>query len=430
MVYYDDLTGLPNRRQFREKLSAELKQCAQAKESVAVFYMNIDRFKFVNDSLGHDYGDILLLHVAERLTHVVGKDDFVARMEGDEFAFYFKSVHSEELAAPIAKRILEMLEAPFQLKDYQIHITASIGIAIVNDHHLKAEDLIRCADMALSRAKESGKNTYKLYTDVMNDRTIERLNLEHDLRQAMKNGEFVLHYQPQVHMLTGAIIGFEALLRWIHPQKGLIPPYVFIPLSEEIGMIDQIGEWAIREACRQNKMWQDAGYDCVPVYVNISTRQFMHSNLSEKVAKILQETKLDPQFLGLEITESVMMDYEHASESLNELKQLGVHISIDDFGTGYCSLGYLKKLPIDKLKIDRSFVDDVLDDPNDAAIVSMIIAMAKHLNLSVIAEGVETEDQKTYLVNQDCVEVQGFLYSPALSAQDIERQWRLNMGVK
>lgn len=430
MVYYDDLTGLPNRRHFREQLSTELKQCVEKKESVAVFYMDIDRFKFINDSLGHDYGDILLLHVAERLTHVVDKDDFVARMEGDEFALFYKHVHSEELADLIARRILATLEAPFTLKDYHIHISASIGIAIAAGEKLKAEDLMRGADMALSRAKENGKNTYRLYTDVMNTSTLERLKLEHDLRKAMKNGEFELHYQPQVHSETGKIIGFEALLRWFHPEQGLISPGVFIPLAEEIGIIEQIGEWAILEACKQNKAWQDAGYEAVTVSVNISTQQFKYSNLTETVAQILQETQLDPQYLGLEITESVMLDYDYASTCLNDLKKLGVHISIDDFGTGYCSLGYLKKLPIDKLKIDRSFVDDVLEDPNDAAIVSTIIAMAKHLNLSVIAEGVETEGQKTYLYNQDCVEVQGYLYSPAVSAKEIEQQWKTTRNIQ
>lgn len=424
MAYYDDLTGLPNRRQFRERLSEQLGPSAVQGEGFAVFYMDIDRFKLVNDSLGHDFGDILLLHVAERLTRVVGPRDFVARMEGDEFALFFPSTPSPEKAFEIASSILNILDSPFFLQDYQIHVTASIGIALYDEKQAyRAEDLMRGADVALSRAKEGGKNTYQLFNALMNQRSMERLQLEQDLRQALVGREFSLHYQPQVHALTGEVIGFEALLRWMHPERGMIPPDQFIPIIEENGMIDAIGDWVIREACRQNKAWQDEGYPQVPVSVNVSTRQFQQGGLTGRIQAILDEIGLDPRYLGVELTESVMMNQDQAYDCLETMKELGVHISIDDFGTGYCSLSYLKRLPIDKLKIDRSFVNDVLDDPNDAAIVSTIIAMARHLNMRVIAEGVETEEQKEYLLRQDCYEVQGYVYSPALSADDVPLIW-------
>lgn len=424
MAYYDDLTGLPNRRQFRERLSEQLESSVIQRDGLAVFYMDIDRFKLVNDSLGHDFGDILLLHVAERLTRVVGPQDFVARMEGDEFALFFLSTGNQEKAFEIATSILNILDSPFLLQDYQIHLTASIGIALYDEERAaRAEDLMRGADVALSRAKEGGKNTYQLFTDLMNQRSMERLQLEQDLRQAMARGEFSLHYQPQVHAVTGEVIGFEALLRWTHPERGRISPDQFIPIVEENGMIDAIGDWVIQEACRQNKAWQDEGYPKVPVSVNVSTKQFQQSGLAARIQFILHEVGLDPCYLGLELTESVMMNQEQAYECLKSMKELGVHISIDDFGTGYCSLSYLKRLPIDKLKIDRSFVNDVLVDPNDAAIVATIIAMARHLNLRVIAEGVETEEQKQYLLRQDCHEVQGYVYSPALTADEVLLVW-------
>jgi diguanylate cyclase (GGDEF)-like protein len=424
MVHYDDLTGLPNRRQFRERLAEHLSEPETVKQGLAVFCLDIDQFQLINESLGHDYGDILLLQTAERLTRIVGPQDLVARMDADKFALYFPRVQTAEAAYGIAGRMMDVLKMPFQLQDYRIHVTASIGIALADQVKLKAEDLIRGADVAMARAKENGKNTYMLFTPSMSKRTIERLKLEQDLREALTDGQFTLHYQPQIDVVNGQLIGFEALLRWNHPELGLIPPGQFIPIAEENGMIDAIGEWVIREACRQNKVWLDAGYDVVPISVNLSTKQFQQPGLEGKIRSILQETGLDPKYLGLEITESVMMNIEQATQCLTEMKRLGAHISIDDFGTGYSSLGYLKQLPVDRLKIDRSFVRDVLSDPNDAAIVSMIIAMAHHLNLKVIAEGVETEEQKNYLLQNFCTEVQGYLYGPPLNASAIEEYLR------
>jgi diguanylate cyclase (GGDEF)-like protein len=424
LVYYDDLTGLPNRRQFRERLAKQLALPETATDGLAVFYLDIDQFQLVNESLGHDYGDILLLQAAERLSQIVGPQDLIARMDGDQFAFYFARVGTEEAAYAKAERIMELLKDPFQLQDYRIHATASIGIALSERDSLRAEDLIRGADVAMARAKEHGRNTYMLFTHSMSRRTMERLKLEQEMREALANGQFTLYYQPQINVVDGKLIGFEALLRWVHPELGLISPGRFIPIAEENGMIDAIGEWVIREACRQNKAWLDAGFEIVPISVNLSTKQFRQHGLGDKIRSILQETGLDPQYLGLEITESVMMNIEQASQCLTEMKRLGVHISIDDFGTGYSSLGYLKQLPVDRLKIDRSFVRDVLKDPNDAAIVGMIIAMAHHLNLKVIAEGVETEEQKNYLLAHFCTEVQGYLYGPPMHASAVEETWR------
>lgn len=422
LVYYDDLTGLPNRRMFRERLAEKVEK-AEEHTGLAVIYVDIDRFKLVIDSLGHDYGDILLLQVAERLTHVVGKDDFIARMERDEFALFFPHIDEESAVIELAQRIDQLIAPPFMLKNYHIHITVSIGISMRKCRNESAEDLMRRADIALSRAKEMGKNNYQIFTPAMNISTIERLTMENDMRQALNNNEFELYYQPQVDTESGNVICFEALLRWNHPTKGLIQPDKFIPLAEETGMIVWIGEWVIYEACRQNKAWQDEGYPSVPVSVNLSTRQFHQSDLSDKIKNILKETGLEAKYLELEITESVMMDFDRAVESFQKMQHLGVAISIDDFGTGYSSLSYLKKMPINKLKIDRSFVRDVLHNMNDAAIVATIISMARNLKLRVIAEGVETLEQMKYLCRNHCDELQGYFFSPPLPAEQISKQW-------
>lgn len=423
MAYYDDLTGLPNRRSFHDHLADEMAKRTGTESKITVFYLDIDRFKLVNDSLGHDFGDILLLHVAERLTRIVGKDDFVARMEGDEFALCYPCLKDESEAFDIADNIKQVLEPAFVLQEYEIHISASIGISMMNEGDDKAADLMRRADMALSRAKEKGRNNYQMFNPSLNLRTMERLTMENDLRKALAEKQFTLHYQPQMDTITGEIICFEALIRWNHPEKGLIPPNKFIPLTEENGMIIVIGEWVIREACRQNKKWQQMGLPHIPVAVNLSARQFHQRDLSERIANILRETELEAKYLELEVTESIMMDYDHAFDSLRKMRQLGVQISVDDFGTGYSSLSYLKKMPIDKLKIDRSFVRDVLIDTNDAAIVSTIIAMARTLQLKVIAEGVETREQFVYLYRNRCDQLQGHLLSPPLPPEEITERW-------
>lgn len=424
MAYYDDMTGLPNRRMFRDNLNERLSISKSIGQKVAVFYLDIDRFKLVNDSFGYDYGNMLLLQLAERFTRCVTDNDYLARTEGDEFAFFYTNVADSNDVIAVIAEINRVLEKPFLLEQYELHITASIGVAISSDDADDADILMKYADIALARAKEKGRNDFQIFNTDMKSVSINRLKLESELRRAIVGDEFVLYYQPQVDIETGSIVGVEALIRWDHPEKGLISPNYFIPFAEESGLIVPIGEWVLRAACKQNKAWQNQGYTMMPISVNLSMRQFFQHNLKGKIRHVLEQTGLDPQYLELEITESMTMDVDHAIQSLLELKELGVNVSIDDFGTGYSSLYYLKKFPIDKLKIDRSFVRDIMVDPNDAAIVATIIAMTHHLNLKVIAEGVETEDQLHFLHQNRCNEVQGYWFSPPVSADELEKMLR------
>ncbi|TXK80074.1 EAL domain-containing protein [Paenibacillus sp. N3.4] len=423
MAYYDDMTGLPNRRMFKDHLNETLTASKAIGQKLAVFYLDIDRFKLVNDSFGHDYGNMLLLQLAERFTRCITENDFLARTEGDEFAFFYTNAADSNDVITIIASINRVLEKPFILEQYELHVTASIGVAISSDDEEGIEDaemLMKYADIALARAKEKGRNDFQIFNTDMKLVSINRLKLENELRRAIASEEFTLYYQPQVEIETGQIVGVEALIRWNHPEKGLISPNHFIPFAEETGLIVPIGEWVLRAACKQNKAWQNSGFPKMPISVNLSMRQFFQYNLKGKISRVLEQTGLEPQYLELEITESMTMDVDHAIQSLLELKKLGVHVSIDDFGTGYSSLYYLKKFPIDKLKIDRSFVRDIMVDPNDAAIVATIIAMTHHLNLKVIAEGVETEDQLHFLHENRCYEVQGFWFSPPVDAVQLE----------
>ncbi|GKS09467.1 hypothetical protein YDYSY3_04670 [Paenibacillus chitinolyticus] len=416
MAYYDDMTGLPNRRLFKEQLTEAVLLSESHHQRVAVMYVDIDGFKLFNDCFGYDYGDMLLLQVAERFTRCVSDNDFIARTEGDEFAFFYTGIKGREQALQLASSLLSVLEEPFMLEQYELHVTASIGISLLSCEREDADTLMKHANMAVTRAKENGKSDIQIFNSEMRSVSLQKLQLENDLRRAITNNEFVLHYQPQVEIESGQIVGMEALIRWNHPQKGFIPPGDFIPFAEQSGLIVPISEWVLHEACQQNQAWQDAGLPKVPVSVNLSSRQFLQHNLKAKVDQVLQHTGLAPQFLELEITESMTMDVEHAIASLLELKQLGVQVSIDDFGTGYSSLSYLKRFPVDRLKIDRSFVRDIMEDPSDAAIVATIISMTRHLNLKVIAEGVETEEQLSFLHRNQCHEVQGYWFSPPLTA--------------
>lgn len=418
MTNYDDLTGLPNRRMFRKELNNAVERAKQSNALLCVMFVDIDRFKLVNDSLGHDYGDILLLQIAERLNRNMKKTDFIARMEGDEFALFFTGLKHADEAIEIADNILKELEPTFNLQDFQLHITISIGISMLSNDEDTTESLMKYADSALSRTKELGRNNYQMFTPSMNTQSVQKFHLENELRQAIDNQEFKLLYQPQIHLKTGEIIGVEALIRWNHPEQGVISPEKFIPQVEENGMIVPIGDWVLLTACKQNKLWQDAGFGFFPISVNLSIRQFLQQNLLEKIQEILAVTGLDPRYLELEITESMTLDVEHAIGTLQKLKDLGVGIIIDDFGTGYSSLNHLKKLPIHKLKIDRSFVRDLMVDANDEAIVSTIITMAHGLDMKVVAEGVETREQLEYLSMKQCNEVQGYLFSEPLAVED------------
>jgi diguanylate cyclase (GGDEF)-like protein/PAS domain S-box-containing protein len=426
MAYYDDMTGLPNRRLFMGRLEEQLAAAREGGKMAAVCYMDVDRFKLVNSSFGREFGDMLLLHVAERLTHAFREPGNLARMEGDEFIGMFPGI---EDAADLNRRLeetLSLFEEPFELGGVPIQVTLSIGVAVGETGQEDAGTLLQRADTALQRMKETGGNDYLLYTAELETTDLQKLTLQHEMKRALQNEEFVLYFQPQYDLATGRIVGLEALVRWQHPEKGLIPPGVFIPAAEESGLIVALGDWVLQEACRQNKAWQEAGLANIPVSVNLSLRQFAQKNLVGKISQALAATGLDPKYLELEITESMTMDVDRASQFLQGLTELGVGISIDDFGTGYSSFHYLKNFPIGRLKIDRSFVRDIQQDPNDAAIVAAIIAMAHNLQLQVIAEGVETEEQVRFLRKHSCDEMQGFYGSPPLPGREIEPLLRRN----
>jgi diguanylate cyclase (GGDEF)-like protein/PAS domain S-box-containing protein len=420
MAYYDDMTGLPNRTLFQMKLTETLVRAKEEERVVGICYLDLDRFKLVNASFGREFGDILLMQVAERLNRDLSDNDFAARMEGDEFALLYCNVQSEKHLLELSKRLLKSIEEPYELSGFPLHITASIGSVTNRNEDDDSYSLIKKADMALVKVKESGKNDCLLYSESWSNSSFERLTLQHEMYRAIQRDEFILHYQPQYDLVSGTMVGVEALVRWNHPLKGMIPPGDFIPLAEESGMIVQIGDWVLEEACRQNKAWQDAGLPPIPVSVNLSIRQFVQNDLASKVAAVLEKTGLDAKYLDLEITESMTMDVSHVSRCLLDLTDLGVNISVDDFGTGYSSFHYLKNFPIDRLKIDRSFVRDIQQDPSDAEIVAAIIAMAHNLNIQVIAEGVETEGQMEFLRKHKCDEMQGYFWSPPVSSDNIE----------
>jgi diguanylate cyclase (GGDEF)-like protein/PAS domain S-box-containing protein len=419
LAYYDALTDLPNRLLFNDRLTLALAHAHRNQQQVAVMLIDLDRFKVINDTLGHATGDRLLQDVAQRLTGCLREGDTVARLGGDEFMLLLPGVEHTRGTIKIVQKILEAFKAPFYFKDHELHITPSIGIALYPDDGQDAQTLLKNADTALHRAKEQGRNNYQFYTSTMNATALERLSLEGKLRHALEREEFVVHYQPQVSLSTGQIVGMEALVRWQHPDLGLIPPMKFIPLVEETGLIVPLGFWVLRTACAQNKAWQEAGYPPLKVAVNLSTRLFKQQTLIQAVAQTLNETGLDPGYLELELTEGIIMEnIEAAITTLKELKKMGIHVSVDDFGTGYSSLAYLKRFPIDTLKIDRSFVLDLTTDPDDAMIAVLIINMAHNLKLKVIAEGVESKEQLAFLRSHGCDEIQGYLFSRPIPAEE------------
>jgi diguanylate cyclase (GGDEF)-like protein len=422
LAYYDRLTKLPNRVLFKEQLDQMLQYAKRHKQLVAILFFDLDHFKRINDTLGHDLGDKLLCEVADRLSKKIRQSDYasraniektiVSRMGGDEFTLYLDDIAQVQDAARVAQRILDILSQPFILGIHEVFITASIGITIFPFDGEDGETLLKNADTAMYHAKDKGRNHYQFFTPSMNAAVMKRLTLENDLRKALQRQEFVLHYQPQVDLRTGMIIGVEALIRWQHPDKGLIPPLEFIPLAEETGLIVPIGQWVLRTACAQNKAWQAAGFPPMRVAMNISGRQILDRQLPEIVAQILKDTGLNPQYLEMELTESILMKNEKTVLStMHELKAMGPRLSIDDFGTGYSSLSYLKSFPLDILKIDQSFVRDIPTDEDDVALVRAIIAMAHSLKLKVLAEGVETEQQLALLREEGCDEIQGYLFS-------------------
>ncbi|MDD5285963.1 MAG: EAL domain-containing protein [Desulfuromonadaceae bacterium] len=421
MAHHDELTGLPNRALLHDRILQAIMSAPRLKRKVAILFLDLDRFKNINDTLGHSIGDLLLQSVAERLKGCMRSSDTVARLGGDEFIAVIPDLNDGAHAATIAQKILDSISNHFVIREIELHTTASIGISIFPDDGTANEELIANADVAMYRAKESGRNHYQFFAPAMNDSSYERLTMENKLRRALERQEFVLHYQPQVNSETGRIIGAEALVRWRHPEMGLVPPGMFIPIAEESGLIVSIGEWVLREACRQSKAWQQEGLSPIVLAVNLSAVQFRQKNLTEMVADALQTSGLEACWLELEITESgIMQNSESAINTLHSLKQMGLKLSIDDFGTGYSSLSYLKKFPIDKLKIDQSFVRDITTDQDDAAIVAAIIGMAKSLKLRVIAEGVETRDHLNFLNSNGCFEMQGYYFSQPVPADEFE----------
>jgi diguanylate cyclase (GGDEF)-like protein/PAS domain S-box-containing protein len=422
LAYHDDLTSLPNRRYIQKEIESLIQSNKAGDETkLAILFLDLDRFKVINDTFGHSNGDILLAEVTKRLKGCLGGNDQLARMGGDEFIFLLKDFENEDYVIEIAERVLEQFKYPFTVNSNDFHTTVSIGIAIYGNNDITLEEFMVYADNAMYKAKSQGKNRYVVYTSDMLHNSIEELMLETDLRKALENNEFILHYQPQVCNNLGKILGVEALIRWNHPRLGLIYPDKFIKLSEETGLITQIGEWVIQQACIQNKKWQDSGMEPIKIAVNLSTQQFFKLNLVYFVKKVLEQTGLAPEYLVLEITESMAMDFDYSLNVLRQLKDIGICISIDDFGTGYSSLSYLKKFPIDYLKIDRSFVRDIMEDDNDVNIVKAIITLAHNLRLEVIAEGVETKGQLDFLKKHKCDKIQGYLFSKPIPAEQFEQ---------
>ncbi len=419
---HDTLTGLPNRGMFNGRLTQALARAQRLRTMAAVLFVDLDRFKVINDTLGHDAGDHLLKQLAGRLRECLREGDTIGRQGGDEFVVLIEDVADPAQIGGVAQKILDTVARPYMISGQEFHVTASIGISVYPDDGQDQQTLLKNADIAMYRAKEQGKNNHKFYSAQMNSHSFERLALETSLRRAVERNEFLLHYQPKVDMRTGRITGVEALVRWQHPDMGMVPPAQFIPLAEETGLIAPIGDWVLRTACAEAQSWIAQGMSAIGVAVNLSARQFARDELAPSILRVLRETNLDPRLLELEITESIVMhNADRAAEVLEQLTRLGVRVAIDDFGTGYSSLSYLKRFPISSVKIDRSFVLDVPDDKDDAAITQAIIAMAHSLRLRVIAEGVETSEQYRFLVANECDEMQGYYFSKPVDAASIAR---------
>ena len=422
LAHYDVLTGLPNRVLIMDRLRQALIQAKRGGGLVGILFLDLDRFKLINDTLGHKAGDLLLKGVAKRLQQAVREQDTVGRLGGDEFTIILPELHSAASAGNVAAKIIDSLAAPVPVEGHDLFVTTSIGIAIHPSNGESPDALIKNADIAMYQAKGQGRNNFQFYRRGHEDQSRDSFELEHGLRQVLERGELRLVYQPEVAIDSGRIVAVEALLRWTHPLRGEIPPADFIPVAEDTGLIDPIGEWVLRQACAQNRAWQDQGLPPVRIAVNLSVRQLRHKRFAEKVAEILDETGLAADWLEVELTESMVMQY--AKETLGmlwQLKSMGIRLSVDDFGTGYSSLNYLKRLPVDTLKIDRSFVERIDSDADDQAISDAIIALAASLHLRVVAEGVETEAQYGYLRDHGCDEAQGYFFSRPVTGDEVAR---------
>src|SRR5690606_20513397 len=416
---HDALTGLPNRTLFDDRLATALRRCARTREMLAVLFLDLDRFKMINDTLGHTIGDTLLVALSRRLCGAVRAEDTVARMGGDEFIFILRGIKSAEDALKPAQKILEVIRPPFHVGGHELHVTASIGISLYPADGPGPDQLLKCADLALYRAKERGRDRIQLYNPALNLRVFEQMVLEQRLRQAIEQRQFALVYQPQVALDSGEVVGFEALLRWRHPELGLVPPDEFVPLAEENGLIEPLGTWVLRTACLQHRAWREAGLPPLRLAVNVSARQFQRNGPEQNIREVLAETGMDARCLELELPESVLMqEGDDTAGLLADLSGLGIGLALDDFGTGYASLGYLKRFPISRVKIDQSLVHEIATSEGDAGLARAVIAMAHGLGVAVAAQGIETVEQLAVLRRYGCDEGQGHLLGrPVLPAE-------------
>ncbi len=420
MAYHDALTGLPNRVQLQSRLIEAVQHAGRHSRSLALHFIDLDRFKVVNDTLGHAVGDALLKMVAERLQDCLRASDIAARIGGDEFAVLQPEITSMEEAAALARKIIDVMEIPYQLSGRDIHTSPSIGISIFPLDSDNPEQLLKNADLAMYQAKREGRNNFQFFTAALNSEIRDRLALEADLHAVLENDEFVLYFQPQINLRSGRLVGMEALIRWQHPTRGMVAPDLFIGVAEECGLIHGLSHWVLEHACAQNAAWQEAGLPPLRVAVNVSSVNFRHGDFCQTISEVLDRTKLPPQFLELEVTETLLLQDEQVAKATPILKKMGVALSIDDFGTGYSSLTYLRQLPVEKLKIDQSFVHGLPTSRDDVILAGAIIDLGHALGHTVIAEGVETAEQLTYLRDHGCDEGQGFLFGRPVPAPAFE----------
>jgi diguanylate cyclase (GGDEF)-like protein len=422
LAQFDYLTDLPNRLLLNDRLSQAISVARRHQQQLAVLYADVDRFKHVNDSLGHLIGDKLLLSIAQRLVACVRSSDTVSRQGGDEFVILLSSVAHAEDAALSAQKILTVLGMPHRVEEHDLQITLSVGISIYPDDGTDAETLVKNADIAMLTAKDTGRNNYQFFKPNMNEHALERQSIEGGLRHALDRGEFVLHYQPKMDLMAETLTGAEALIRWRPPERGIVCPQDFIPIAEQCGYIVPIGRWVLREACRQRRRWLDAQLAPIPIAINISAVELRSTNFVDHVREILQETGVEPRYIEFELTETAFMqDPQSTIAVLHALKDMGIQLTLDDFGTGYSSLSYLKRFPIDALKIDKSFVQGLCTDSGDAKLVSAVINLGRSFHLQVIAEGVETRAQFIALQGQNCAEGQGYYFQKPIAGDEFAK---------